>query len=183
MPRQREAPRGSGCQGCSAHLSKSSLSGVHRDSSLRSPALPAQPATVWCLHSCGGDAVLQLQGDWKPRNAGCLLEAGKSSGISARSGGVWFVVQIQACIYLVHDFSTTFLCLACTNYLVGLGLCTRQKWGILFPKKRARKYGYYILISYGHLVLLLHHAGSKHRGNSSLWVKNYKYSHCYSKLG
>lgn len=47
--------------------------------------------------------VLQLQGDWKPRNAGSLLEAGKSSGISVRFGRVWFVFQIQACVYRFHN--------------------------------------------------------------------------------
>lgn len=158
---QKDAPCGSGCQGCSAHLSKSCLSSAHRGGSVGSPALPAQPATMCCLHSCDGDTALQLQGDRKPRNAGSVLEAGKSSGISVRSGRVWFVVQIQACIYLVRDFTTTFLCLPCTNYLVGLRLCTREEWGILFHKKRARKHGYYILISHRHLVLLFHHAGRK----------------------
>lgn len=59
---QKEAPHGSGCQGCSAHLSWISLSSVHRDGSLGSQA---QLATACCLHSCDGDAVLQLQEDWE----------------------------------------------------------------------------------------------------------------------
>lgn len=85
-----------------------------------SPALPAQLDIVCYLHSCDGDAALLL-----PRNGASLLEAGKSSGISMRPGRVGFMVQIQAHIYLVHDFSASLYHLH--NYLVGLDLCTQQE--------------------------------------------------------
>lgn len=106
--------------------------------------------------------VLQLQGGWKPRNAGSLLEQGN------HLGSQWGLGEFDLWSKSKYVFTTSMICIACTNYLVDLSLCTRQEWVIQLPKKRARKYVYHILFSYGHLELLLHTVGSKHRWNSSL---------------
>lgn len=107
----------------------------------------AQLDTVCCLHSWDGESQ-EVQGlSWK-------------LGDHLGKFDLWSKSK--------HVFIASIICISCLNYLVGLSLCSRQEWVILLPKKRARKYVYYILISYGHLEPLLHPAGSKYRWNSSL---------------
>lgn len=135
-------------------------------------AQPCQHSWTLCyLHSCNGDAAWPL-----PRNGASPLEAGKSSGVSMRPGTVGFMVQMQVHIYLAHNFSATLHCLhklSCgSGSLYSAGMRNHSLREGLENMVNS------ILVSYGHLVLRLHQAGSKHRGNSSLWVKLQTFPQC-----
>lgn len=105
---------------------------AHRDGSVGSTALPAQLATVCCLHSWDGESQVVQGLSWK---------------LGDDLGSQWGLGEFDLWSKSKHAFTASIICISCLNYLVGLSLCTRREWVILLPKKRARKYVYYILIS------------------------------------
>lgn len=108
------------------------LSEQHSQGWLRGKPSPAStaghcvlPSQLWWCCSCSETGSQEMQGlSWKQGN---------------HLGSQWGLGEFDLCSKSKLVFTAFIICIACTNYLVVLRLCTRQKWGILLPKKRARK--------------------------------------------
>lgn len=174
IPQQKEAPSGSSFQRNSAHLG--TLWAVFTRTALWE-AQPCQHSWTLCVTFTAVMVMLHCccQGmehlSWKQGN---------------HLGSQWGLGELDLWSKSRHIFTLFMIsvpvCITCTIILWVWIFVLNRNEKLYSPREGLANTVNSILVFYGHLVLCLHQAGSRDRGNSSFWVKPRTFPWCWVVL-